>query len=903
MIVEEVVIETSSYTVEHYQLKVGGINGVEADYVIADTESFTDISVDTDVVAQIKDYTGFEQSTEIASVTEGKVTSDGSLVLKVYYDRVMVAISYNEDGGTEIPDTFVQFGASLTLPGEDSTTKSGYIISGWEYNETEYELSAEYVVDTVSPIEFNAIWIEDTFKVIFYDGWGDPAVEYDVHENDTVEESLFPNDELESAIGYEKNEYISPTLYSGENAYVHEIKKNWYYNIPGTEEWILFTPEVTVTSDIVVDGILHVRQRAPYLTLELGLNNKFISQDFAFSTFYEETVTDANGNEIPGTRALDSAKDILWESFNTQYGETLFQGELSKALDGILDKIREKDLIIDEDNNILVMDLFVRYSQIIGEEKLEEYIVDNAKETIRENEELKPSIIKYYEEKAESGNVSSIEEIKELFANEGIRDALVENEDAAIEELIALGEIILDDSHEYKEHLDQIKNDEVLREQVIDEVTQLLAHSGDYSEFDFFIEYVIIHLDATGELDGIVDEIIEQQYRPTLDKFVSDLINEQTFEITPDTSFILSAFEMQIKDYSFDKLIADVPEEIFKIYPREKLEAIYTNAYNEIISQIEAGKALMENGENAVVDSGMTFVVNPVDDIYRPLRDRFVELVADSKIGNNYYYAENEYLQELIRLTSVEELFDTSNAESGYKLKAYSDYYTLILKLAIIGDDALCWYRDELSGEELDSLILGYEELFLGYANGIGDAFEGNAENENIVTKLIAAFKEKAPSVADKIGNWYLSSPLNREYSSDDYAKLRTAVKNAFAKIDYTTDEAFDYTYTLIAETIDVAEGKITPENINKIATKLSNLVKVDGNTYTASFKGKTVKIVVGSGIYTVEFAGKVIEINITGEGVYTATLDGKTIEMHMGENEYVFSAGDNVITLKRSIQ
>ncbi|MBQ4631303.1 MAG: InlB B-repeat-containing protein [Clostridia bacterium] len=900
--VEDVVIFTSSYTVEYRQLKVNGTNGVEADYIVAETETFTDIAVDSDVTAQIKTYTGFAHSTAIESVLEGKVASDGSLVLVVYYDRIIVDVTYNEDGGTAVDDTTVQYGSTITLPGADSTTKSGFTLGGWEYNGTNYAPGETVTIESAEAVEIKAIWSQNLYTVIFYDGWGDSTEEYDVYENDTVEEEKFPNDELESATGYEKNEYISAELYSGENEYVHEIKKNWYYNIPGTEEWILFTPEVAVTDDIVVDGKLHVRQRAPYLSVDLALNNQFIDQDFVFSTFYEETLTDENGNVIAGTRVMDSIKDILWNSFNTQNGETLFQTELNKVLDAGVEKLAAKGLL-DSNGNILSQNLFVRFSTIVGEEKLEDYIVDNAKESIKENEELKPAIIEYYESKAEKGGAQSIEEIEQLFADKGIRDALTNNEAEAIDELIILAQDVLGVSHPIISDLDKIKTDDSLRQTVIDEVSSTLAKSEDYSEFDYFITFVITHLEESGELDSVVDEIIEEQYRPTLNKFVNQLINDQIFEIDPKHSFILSAFEMQVKDYSFDELVSKVPDAIFKIYPKENLEAIYTAAYNNLIGQIDAGKENLNRGENAVVDTGMTFVINPVEDVYAPLRNRFAELVSAGKVGQNYYYAENKYLQELIKLTQVEELFDASDVGTGYKLKEYNDYYALILKYAIIGDDALCWYRDELSDEELDNLILGYEDLALSYANGLGDAFEGNVTNGNIVTKLVAAFKEKAPSLAEKIGNAYLSSPFNREYSSDDYAKLRNAVRQAFGKIDYTTDETFDVTYKVIGEIVDIAEGKITPENINKVASKFTNLVKVDGNTYTASLKGKTVKIVVGDGVYTAEIAGKVITINITGENVYTVDVNGKTISLQTSIDEYIFTAGSNIITINRSIR
>ncbi|MBQ4631043.1 MAG: InlB B-repeat-containing protein, partial [Clostridia bacterium] len=148
----------AGYRVEHWQLKVGGTNGNESDYVCADTETYNNVEVGTTVNATEKSYTGFKKSEAITSVTSGTVTADGNLVLKVYYDRITVDVSYNENGGSTVADTSVQYGSQLTLPGEDSTTKDGFVLVGWTYNGTTYVPGSTITVDVVSKTEIKAVW-------------------------------------------------------------------------------------------------------------------------------------------------------------------------------------------------------------------------------------------------------------------------------------------------------------------------------------------------------------------------------------------------------------------------------------------------------------------------------------------------------------------------------------------------------------------------------------------------------------------------------------------------------------------------------------------------------------------------------------------------------------------------
>jgi len=72
------IISNASYTVEHYKL-------VDGQYVLADTETLNG-KITTIVSATAKSYDGFTFNSA-ASIVSGRVTKDGSLVLRMYYDN------------------------------------------------------------------------------------------------------------------------------------------------------------------------------------------------------------------------------------------------------------------------------------------------------------------------------------------------------------------------------------------------------------------------------------------------------------------------------------------------------------------------------------------------------------------------------------------------------------------------------------------------------------------------------------------------------------------------------------------------------------------------------------------------------------------------------------------------
>lgn len=119
------------YRVEHYLQRVGGSgyllnaeNGVE--YKYGETGS----AIVLDSIKHIPTGFSFEPSEQ--PVAEPKIGADGKTVVKLYYARNSHTVTWDTDGGTEIPQSTCLYNAILYAPAQPS--KTGYTFGGWFYD-------------------------------------------------------------------------------------------------------------------------------------------------------------------------------------------------------------------------------------------------------------------------------------------------------------------------------------------------------------------------------------------------------------------------------------------------------------------------------------------------------------------------------------------------------------------------------------------------------------------------------------------------------------------------------------------------------------------------------------------------------------------------------------------------
>jgi uncharacterized repeat protein (TIGR02543 family) len=120
------------YTIEHYQQNI-----YDDDYTLIETENLSG-TTDTTATAKAKTYTGFIAS----SLPSGNIAGDGSLVLKVYYDRATCSVTFDSTGGSTVtPIENARYGTKIDIP--VAPTREGYAFDGW-YKDLSYASSSEW---------------------------------------------------------------------------------------------------------------------------------------------------------------------------------------------------------------------------------------------------------------------------------------------------------------------------------------------------------------------------------------------------------------------------------------------------------------------------------------------------------------------------------------------------------------------------------------------------------------------------------------------------------------------------------------------------------------------------------------------------------------------------------------
>lgn len=156
-----------SYVVEHYWQDVTGDG-----YTLIDTVAYTG-TAGTEAEAESKTYIGFTENTEYPyRKASGMITEDGSLVLKLYYDRNIYTVNFDLNGaeGTVPDQQSIRYGGKVTPVPEP--VWDGYTFTGW-YTDMENRSAGWDFDDT---IENN---LSDRFRnrsimntsITLYAGW------------------------------------------------------------------------------------------------------------------------------------------------------------------------------------------------------------------------------------------------------------------------------------------------------------------------------------------------------------------------------------------------------------------------------------------------------------------------------------------------------------------------------------------------------------------------------------------------------------------------------------------------------------------------------------------------------------------------------------------------------------
>ena len=115
---------TVQYNVEHWQQNVTG-----NDYIKVDTEDKTGVT-GAITEAQAKTYTGFRS----LGIIQKPIAADGSTVVQIKYDRNLITLTLNLDGGgltPPLPENKLKGRFGSDVPAVANPIKEGYVFSVW----------------------------------------------------------------------------------------------------------------------------------------------------------------------------------------------------------------------------------------------------------------------------------------------------------------------------------------------------------------------------------------------------------------------------------------------------------------------------------------------------------------------------------------------------------------------------------------------------------------------------------------------------------------------------------------------------------------------------------------------------------------------------------------------------
>ncbi|MEE1289544.1 MAG: InlB B-repeat-containing protein, partial [Spirochaetota bacterium] len=280
--------------------------------------------VGTEVTADIKTYTGFTfDDTHKDNITNGIITEDGNLKLKLYYNRNKYTVTFDKNNesatGEMEPQTFY-YDVSASLP-SNTFAYIGHVFTGWakkadatEADFTDSNSVSNLVTENNGNITLYAVWVE-----------GEPV-------NYTVEHYLQTKD-LSS---YEKLEKDSNTLQNIAGKEV-TVKSESIDGFTFDEEH----PE-NITSGIVAeDGslILKLYYTRNSYTVTFDKNNKTAVGEMEPQIFYYEVdetqklnknqFTDEYHDFLGWAKTADATKDIIKDAAELDFDITKSSDELS----------------------------------------------------------------------------------------------------------------------------------------------------------------------------------------------------------------------------------------------------------------------------------------------------------------------------------------------------------------------------------------------------------------------------------------------------------------------------------------------------------------------------------------------------------------------------------------------
>ena len=331
----------TAYKVEHYKEELDG------SYTLAETENLTGTTGAT-VIATAKEYIGFtEDKANSERIEEGRIEADGSLALKLYYNRNTYTITFkNYDGSLVGEEKEYLYGQEIEIP-ENPTRQEDetytYTFAGWDKEITIADEDRVYIATYIATYkEYVVTFKQDTGNVI-------SSVVY--HYGDTIE---IPENPVKEATV----EYVY--TFSGWTPEVEEtVTKSAEYTATYEQQNIKYT--FIFYND---DGVTEVARIEDYIW---GDNIKLPTSPTKEPT--EEINYVFSEWKNLGTEEISATEKVI--KFMAQYTEEYFVARLvetdtlegasymtlQEAIDAAEEETRTIKLLQDTEESVLVEDV------------------------------------------------------------------------------------------------------------------------------------------------------------------------------------------------------------------------------------------------------------------------------------------------------------------------------------------------------------------------------------------------------------------------------------------------------------------------------------------------------------------------------------------------------------------
>ena len=296
--------------------------------------------------------------------------------------------------------------------------------------------------------------------------------------------------------------------------------------------------------------------------------------------------------------------------------------------------------------------------------------------------------------------------------------------------------------------------------------------------------------DKANFINDVYEAVLELDY---FKEFIAVFDSKgESFEVNKDNLAFVKAIADGIDGFTYDSIISYISfkgfDKIEEILGDRFLEPIFNKAKEDYVDGLYDAIEEVEADDTKVVNytTSMVFKLDIINDVLVKLYDEAIDK-AVTKLYNveSLRYDQNDYLYSLIEYNNlIDEMFENANRAdgdplnetlTGWKLRTPTEYYDIALGKVILLDDAICWYGDNITEDQIDAIFSAV--INKGFAvhdrlNGIindYDLYHSFPEPvQKVINKVsqINSFITKYQSQIDSVVDAYLNSGLNQKFES-----------------------------------------------------------------------------------------------------------------------------------------